>query len=77
MALPIDPTTYSFVLQSVIADEYTYTRPDLYILVINPTTQYFLIRYYNINNPAANIQLFRGWISNDSEFVTVMNLIKP
>lgn len=75
--LPFNPTTYSFVLQSCINDEYVYTRPDLYILIINPEKEYFLIRYYNINQPGVNIELFRGWLPTEEDFVTVMNLVKP
>jgi len=62
--LPFDPTVYSFVLQQCLEDEYTYTRPDNYILVINPVKQLFLIRYYNINNPGVNIELFNNGYCN-------------
>lgn len=72
-----DVTTHSFTLQSVNGDEYVYTRPDNYILVINEVKQYFLIRYYNINAYGNNTELFRGWLPNESDFITVMNLVKP
>lgn len=72
-----DVTTQGFVLQSCLADTYTYTRSDNYILIINDVTEYFLIRYYNINNPGVNIELFRGWLPTENDFLTVFALVKP
>ena len=77
MSLPYDITIYSFVLQSVINNEYVYTRSDNYIVVINPEKQYLLIRYYNINAYGNNTELFRGWISEEADFATVLGLVKP
>lgn len=72
-----DLTTYGFTLDSCNDEQYVYSRYDNYILVINEKTEYFLIKYFNINCPGQNIELFRGWLPNEQDFITVMSLVKP
>lgn len=72
-------TTYNFVLQYIDGDTYVYKRFDNYEIRVNEVEDVCIILFNNINmfNEYQQVVLFKGVVLEESEYTTIMSLVKP